>query len=66
MERFTVEEINLICIYDTSGRERLINEIKESLPYVYEPELIEIMENAIYKLENMTDGEFFEVGLIPC
>lgn len=58
---FTVEEINLMCIYDTSNRDSLLTGIKESLPYYLEPELKELALNVIGRLEAMTDREFAAV-----
>jgi hypothetical protein len=65
MDRFTVEEVNLMCIYETRDRETLLSEIRESLPYVDDTEMLYIMQTAIIKLENMTDGEFANIGLFP-
>lgn len=59
---FTVEEMNLMCIYDTGNKAALLTGIRESLPDVYEPELREIMEKTISKLEALTDEEFAEIG----
>lgn len=62
---FTVEEINLMCIYDTSSRNRLIVEMRESLPDIYEPELLELTKGMIGRLEAMPDTEFAALDLIP-
>lgn len=59
---FTVEEMNLMCIYDTGSRAALLSEVRESLPDVYDPELREIMEAVIVKLEAMTDEDFAAIG----
>jgi len=59
---FTVEEMNLMCIYDTGDKAVLISDIRESLPDVYDPELREIMEKVISKLEALSDAEFSEIG----
>lgn len=59
---FTVEEMNLMCIYDTSSRAALLDGIYESLSDVYDPELREIMGNVTAKLENLTDEEFSTIG----
>ena len=61
-EIFTVEEINLLCIYDTSDRAALIEDLKISLADVYEPEMREIIHNTIAKLETLTDAELSEMG----
>lgn len=62
MEKFTVEEINLMCIFDTTSRAALLAEMRESLPHVYEPELVEIMQTVTGKLDRLTDEEFAEIG----
>ncbi|MDL2324410.1 transposon-transfer assisting family protein [Ruminococcaceae bacterium OttesenSCG-928-A16] len=59
---FTVEEMNLMCIYDTGSRAALLREIRESLPDVYDPELRDIMGAVITKLEALTDDDFSEIG----
>lgn len=58
---FTVEEMNLMCIYDTTSRAALLSGIRESLPDVYDPDMRDIMETVIVKLEKLTDGEFAEI-----
>jgi hypothetical protein len=62
MDKFTVEEINLMCIYDTSGRAALLSDLKTGLADVYEPEMREIFGSAIEKLNTVTDAEFAEIG----
>ena len=67
MERFTVEEINLLCIYGTDTRAGLLADLRQAMTDIYDPELREITENAASKLETMTDAEYIEIkpGLIP-
>lgn len=55
---FSVDEMNVISIYDTSGRGNVISEMKQALPFVDDKEIREIMTAAILKLERMTDTEF--------
>jgi hypothetical protein len=62
---FTVEEENLICIFDTSSRVALLNDIREALPEFDEPEICEIAENVIKILDDMTDAEFYELIFSP-
>lgn len=64
---FTVEEINLLCIYSTETRAGLLADLRGALPDVTDPELREIIENAAAKLDAMTDAEYIEIqpGLIP-
>ena len=60
---FSQEEMNLMCIFDTSGRENLISELRDSLPDVYDPEMRDIYESTIEKLKKISDGDFCEIGL---
>nr|WP_312577763.1 transposon-transfer assisting family protein [Sedimentibacter sp.] len=62
---FTMDEINLICIYDTNDRGRMLTGIRESLPYFLEPELKELAQDVIRRLEAMTDREFAALDLAP-
>lgn len=62
---FTIEEINLMCVYDTSDRGRLLTGIRESLPHLLEPELKELAHGVIDRLEAMTDREFTALVLDP-
>ena len=50
---FSAEEINLMCIFDTSNKQNLLSDLRESLPNIYDPEMREIYENTIEKLGNM-------------
>ena len=62
---FTVEEVNFICIFDTKNRGRLLTEIRESLPYLSEPELLELAQRVSGRLESMTDNEFAALIFAP-
>ena len=63
---FTVEEENLICIYDSSSRTALISSINEAIPhYDDEPEIQEIATSAVRKLEAMTDADFSAITFHP-
>lgn len=61
-DKFSVEEINLMCIYDTSSCTALLSDLRTGLADVYEPEMREIFESAIIKLENISDAEFADIG----
>ena len=65
MEQFTAEEINLICIYDTSTKAALLSDMRGSLPYIEDTELKEIQEAAIQKVEHITEAEFAEIYFVP-
>ena len=55
---FTIEEENLICIFDTSSRTVLIDGISDAIPYFDDPELQEIAESVLRKLEPVSDMAF--------
>jgi len=59
---FSVEEINLMCIFDTSDKTALIAELRESLPGVYDPDMREIYESTISKLETISDEDYSGIG----
>ena len=62
---FTQDEINLMCIYDTSDKGQLQAELSRTLPYIENAELKEITETVIHKLERMTAAEFSSLELTP-
>lgn len=61
-EIFTTEEINLMCIYDTSSRTTLLSDLKLSLADVYDLDMREIFHTAIATLEKLSDTEFADIG----
>lgn len=63
MSNFTVEEINLMCVFDAKGRTELIEDIGRVLPHVDDRDMEELANRVIGKLHNMTDEEFAEVVL---
>jgi hypothetical protein len=63
--QLTVEEINLICIYDTSSRGRLIFELTSAMDIFSDTELIEIAQNVHGKVSKMSDAEFDALELYP-
>lgn len=56
--KFSVDEMNVISIYDTTDRVNLIARLKEILPRIDDEEMAEITSSAISKLERTTDSEF--------
>lgn len=62
---FTFDEINLMCIYDTTDRVGLIIQLQEAMPYIENEELSEITATVISKLVGMTDDEYREIELKP-
>ena len=66
---FTIEEINLMCIYDTGTRSGLIAALTDMLRYLQtdESELRNLTESVITWLNAMTDAEYAQLmpSLIP-
>ena len=63
MSNFTVEEINLMCVFDRSGRTELIEDIDRVLLHLDDKDMKELASSVIGKLQNMTDEGFAEVVL---
>ena len=64
---FTSDEMNLMCIYNTGSRERLMRELREMRGYIGadQPELLAMTDSTLQKLENISDTEFAELELYP-
>ena len=64
---FTNDEINLMCIYNTSSRTGLIESIQEMREYLHDDEdaLRELTDSALEKLRGMTDEAFSQLELYP-
>ncbi len=61
---FTVEEVNLICIFAGESKSEVIEDIKRALPYLDDPDMGELSNRIIGRLQNMTDKEFEQLELI--
>jgi len=68
MDKLTVEETNLICIYNTGTREGLLEELSEMQTHLEEDEteLIELTKSVVNKITIMNDDEFNNIiaGLV--
>lgn len=62
---FTVEEINLMCCFDTSSRKRLIAEMKELPIGELDDEMAELLFHTVRKLESISNEEFLELYIAP-
>lgn len=56
--RFSVDEIKIINMYDTSDCIKLIIELQQALPHIEDTELQDTVSVLISKLVGMTDTEF--------
>lgn len=59
MNRFTVEEENLIAIYLTDTRAELVEDMSAALPYM-DTEMRKLADHTLTKLRTMGDAEFAE------
>ena len=67
MDRFSIEELNLMCIYDTGTRSGLMEGL-EKIALELAPEdaeLAELVQSALKKLSAMSDQEYGELILVP-
>lgn len=62
--KFTVEEINLICIFESRSRTKIISDIKEAIKLLDDEEMVELSNRAIAKLNDMSDVEFADLEFI--
>lgn len=60
---FTVEEVNLICIFAGESRSQVIGDIDRALQYLDDLDMEELSNRIIGKLRNMTDEEFEQLEL---
>ena len=63
MDKFTVEEINLMCVFEGQDRTGMIVDIKNIIPHIQDNDMVELAEQVLGKLEAMSDAEFAEVAL---
>ena len=55
---FTVEESNLICIFQSNSRTKVMEDINRALKHIEDMDMIELCENMLEKLGKMSDKEF--------
>ena len=63
MDKFTVEEVNLMCVFEGQDRKGMIADIKNVIPHIQDSEMVELAGQVLGKLETMSDEEFAEIGL---
>lgn len=61
--KFTVEEINLISIFASKNRTKVMWDISNAIPHLDEEEMIDLSLRVVDKLKAMSDEEFakFEI-----
>lgn len=64
MNKFTVEETNLLCLYMTGSRQGVVVAMKAALPFT-DGEMRELFARTFAKVEKMTEAEFAELAVYP-
>lgn len=62
MNKFTVEEMNLLHIYHEGGRQELAGNITAALPFM-EPDMRELAARTLAKIDALTDAEYAELAV---
>ena len=63
MDKFTVEEINLMCVFEGQDRTGMIADIKKVIPHLQDSDMEDLAKQVLGKLETMDDEEFAEMAL---
>lgn len=64
-ELFTVEEINLMCIFDMSSRNALMSDLIATTGDFEDEEILEIAIAILQKLATMSDEDFAAIDPFP-
>lgn len=62
--KFTVEEVNLICIFECKSRTKVISDIKKAIKYLDDEAVIELSVKVMQKLSDMSDEQFKELVFV--
>lgn len=62
MNKFTVEEMNLLHIYHDSSRQELVGNINAALPFM-EPDMRELAVRTLAKIDALTETEYAELAV---
>ena len=62
MNRFTVEETNLLSIYHEGGKAQLIENMTAALPYM-DADMRELAKRTLSKVDALTEAEFAELPI---
>ena len=63
MDKFTVEEINLMCVFEGQDRMGMVADIKNVIPHIQDIDMVELAGQVLGKLEAMSNEEFAQVAL---
>lgn len=62
MNRFTVEEMNLISIYNEGGKAQLTANITAALPFM-DNDMKELAGRTLAKIDRLTEAEYAELAV---
>ena len=64
MNRFTVEETNLLSIYHEGGKREVMENINAALPFMDEG-MRELAKRTLSKVDALTEAEYRELAVYP-
>lgn len=65
MTKFTVREMNLLCLYYAGTLQETLEMLRESIPCIDAPDVLAVAESAADKLAGMSDMDFAAIGFDP-
>ena len=65
MMDFTAEEMNFLCIFKSTDREKTIKNIRQIIPFIGDFDMIQIGKSLLGKLESMTEEAYNEISFDP-
>ena len=63
MNKFTVEETNFMCVFETQDRTKMMEKIRRVMPHIKDGDMEDLAGQMLRKLDGMTDKEFAEISL---
>ena len=63
MNKFTVEEINFMCVFEAQNRMEMMKEIRRAMLHIKDSDMEELAGQVLRKLDGMTDKEFLKISL---
>ena len=63
MNKFTVEETNFMCVFETQDRTKMMEKIRRVMPHIKDGDMEALAGQVLRKLDGMTDKEFAELVL---
>lgn len=63
--KYSMEEINLMCIYECDSRTGMIAELETATEYVNDSDMLRLIDQTLDKLNHTTDEEYADLALFP-